>query len=127
MEDTNKEEDIFGQPLVNQPGQKWEYGISMDWVGRLIERVSGISLGEYCELNIFSPLGMDHTSFCPSEEMKDNLAFMHQRDSNGNIELRENGHLLTRPLATVSEDSRNAILHSGGAGLFSTPLDYCGL
>jgi CubicO group peptidase (beta-lactamase class C family) len=123
MEDTNREEDIFGQPLVNQPGEKWEYGVSMDWIGRLVERVSGLSLGDYMEQNIFKPLKMTQTSFCPTPEMKANLAYMHQRDADGSIRLRDNGHLLQRPLRGES----SSIIHSGGAGLFSTPSDYGGM
>ena len=125
MEDTNRESDIFGQPLVNQPGEKWEYGVSMDWVGRLIERVTGMSLGAYFEQNICSPLRMRKTTFCPTADMKANLAFLHERTANGQIQLRENGHLLSTPLRASSEEEANSILHSGGAGLFSTPSDYC--
>ncbi|KAL6357264.1 hypothetical protein LRP88_07422 [Fusarium phalaenopsidis] len=50
--------EIANRPLVNQPGEKFQYGISMDWVGVMIERVSGKSLDEYFKTNIFQPLGL---------------------------------------------------------------------
>lgn len=125
MEDTSRDSDIFGQPLVNQPGEKWEYGVSMDWVGRLIERVTALSLGAYFEQNICGPLKMRKTTFCPTAEMKANLAFLHERRADGRLQLRENGHLLSRPLRVSSEEEAKSILHSGGAGLFSTPSDCC--
>jgi CubicO group peptidase (beta-lactamase class C family) len=36
-------------PLVNEPGAKFEYGIGMDWAGILVERITGLSLGDYCQ------------------------------------------------------------------------------
>ncbi|OAQ97040.1 hypothetical protein LLEC1_05878 [Akanthomyces lecanii] len=123
--DGTRESDIFGQPLVHQPGDKWEYGVSMDWVGRLIERVAGTSLGDYFEQHICTPLKMQSTKFCPTADMKANLAFMHERTTDGRIQLRDNGHVLSTPLRASAEEQASGILHSGGGGLFSTPSDYC--
>jgi CubicO group peptidase (beta-lactamase class C family) len=127
MEDSTVEEDIFGQPLVNQPGEKWEYGVNMDWVGRLVERVSGLTLDEYFHEHIFKPLNMSSPCFFPQADQKKKLAFLHQRNSDGTIAARENGHLLHRPLSSLTPKEAKGIPQSGGAGLFSVVSDYCGI
>ncbi|CAG8288651.1 unnamed protein product [Penicillium nalgiovense] len=113
----------FNQPLVNQPGEVWEYGIGIDWVGIVIERVSGRTLNEYFHQYIFEPLGLTEISMVPTPTMKDRLAFMHQRDSAGRIHPRN--HLLRRSLIVDSETDVDSLFNSGGAGCFSTPQDYC--
>jgi len=50
-------------PLVFDPGDRWEYGINIDWAGKAVERVSGQRLGAYFQENLFDPLGMADTSF----------------------------------------------------------------
>jgi methyl acetate hydrolase len=50
-------------PLLFDPGTKWEYGISTDWLGKLVEKISGQSLEEYFRQNIFAPLGMGDSFF----------------------------------------------------------------
>ena len=45
-------------PLVSDPGTKWEYGISIDWIGKAVEAVSGQKLGRYMQDNLLAPLGM---------------------------------------------------------------------
>jgi CubicO group peptidase (beta-lactamase class C family) len=58
------------QPLVNQPGEAWEYGINIDWAGIAIERVTGKSLNEFLHENIFKPLGLSDISMIPTKSMK---------------------------------------------------------
>ncbi|KAL8641230.1 MAG: hypothetical protein Q9228_001947 [Teloschistes exilis] len=117
------ENDILGQPLLFEPGTRWEYGVGIDWAGTVVERISGMSLNDYFQKNIFQPLGIENISFFPSAEMKTNLAHMHQRDANG--KLRERDHLLRRPLIVDGED-RAKTYNSAGAGCFSRPAEYCG-
>jgi methyl acetate hydrolase len=50
-------------PLLFDPGERWEYGINIDWVGKVVEAVSGQRLGDYLQHNLFAPLGMHSTSF----------------------------------------------------------------
>ena len=50
-------------PLLFDPGTRWEYGISTEWLGKLIEKVSGQTLEEYFRLHIFEPLGMTDNIF----------------------------------------------------------------
>ena len=55
--------DSLRAPLVFDPGERWEYGIGIDWAGRIIEIVSGLSLGEYLEKHFFTPLAMGDTDW----------------------------------------------------------------
>lgn len=104
------------RPLVNQPGEKFQYGTSMDWVGVIIERTSGVSLETYFKTKIFEPLGMKSVTFHPSAEAKTNLAFMHRRLADG--KLQHTDHLYRRPL--VEENIRCA----GGHGCFGKPAEF---
>ena len=47
--------------MIADPGDKWEYGINIDWAGKAVERVSGMSLDGYMRDRIFTPLGMKDT------------------------------------------------------------------
>ena len=124
---TSEEYDLFCQPLVNQPGEVWEYGVNIDWVGRLIERITNLSLEEYFQKRIFSPLGLSRISFFPSVEMKENLAALHQRHKDGEIELRDGGHILHRPLVATSPEAKKSIVNAGGHGLFCVPSEFTGM
>ena len=53
-------------PLAFEPGERWEYGINIDWAGRMVETVSGQDLDAYMRENIFAPLGMRDTGFVPN-------------------------------------------------------------
>jgi CubicO group peptidase (beta-lactamase class C family) len=66
-------------PLVFEPGTDWRYGVSIDVLGVLIERVTGQSFGEYLETNIFEPLGMHDTGFVVLDEDIDRLGPMYTR------------------------------------------------
>ena len=50
-------------PLAVDPGERWDYGINIDWVGKAVERVSGQSLGDYFAEHLFGPIGMIDTGF----------------------------------------------------------------
>ncbi|KAL3478512.1 beta-lactamase/transpeptidase-like protein [Aspergillus californicus] len=111
----------FKQPLVNQPGEAWEYGINIDWAGIVLERLTGQSLNSYIGEHIFKPLGLTQISMLPSEQMKTKLAYMHQRDTAGRISQRD--HLLRRPLIVEGKEA-DSVFGSGGAGCYSTARDY---
>jgi len=72
-------------PLLFDPGDRWEYGISIDWVGKMVETVSGQKLDRYFQDNIFEPLGMKDTSFKLSASQRARLASVHQRDDKGGL------------------------------------------
>lgn len=115
--------DVFDRPLVNQPGLKFQYGTSLDWVGVIIERVSGQSLEQYFQDHIFEPADIRDIRFYPSAEMKSRLAFMHQREKDGSLTLRD--HLFRRPLIDQKHvDGKPYCM--AGAGCFGSPIQWCG-
>jgi CubicO group peptidase (beta-lactamase class C family) len=114
-------EDIL-QPLVNQPGEAWEYGVNIDWAGIALERVTGSSLNDYLVKNVFDPLGLKEITMFPSADMKKKLAYMNARKPDGSLIGRS--HILRAPLTAKMGDTSN-ILNSGGAGCFAKPSDYC--
>jgi CubicO group peptidase (beta-lactamase class C family) len=99
-------------PLMFDPGERWEYGISIDWVGKLVEVVSGKSLGTYMQEYIFSPLGMGSTGFRITPDMEARRATVHQRGEDGKL------------VATGWVRQQNPLLESGGGGLYSSAPDY---
>ena len=97
-------------PLASDPGTRWEYGIGIDWAGKVVEAVSGQTLGAYFTEHITGPLGMASTQFgAPSTPL---LATIHHRDPAGSLRPGSSGRA-GRPE-----------LESGGGGLFSTGPDY---
>lgn len=91
-------------------------------MGKLIERVSGQSLESYFSKNIFEPLGLSNIRFFPSITMRQHLARMHERSSDGT--LRERDHIFRRPLLATTQEERDAILNSGGCGCFGRPSEF---
>ncbi|OAL05423.1 beta-lactamase/transpeptidase-like protein [Phaeosphaeriaceae sp. SRC1lsM3a] len=109
------------QPLTFQPGERWQYGVNIDFAGLALERQTGMSLNDYCLKNIFEPLGLKTITMFPTEEMKEKLAFMHHRKQDGTLIARD--HLLRKPLVVESKGVKD-VLNSAGAGAFSKPSDY---
>jgi CubicO group peptidase (beta-lactamase class C family) len=99
-------------PLMFDPGERWEYGINIDWVGRIVEEVSGRKLDTYFAEHITGPLGMKDTGFAISAEQRARQATVHQRGSDGS--------LAPQPFEAPSEREFLA----GGGGLYSTAGDY---
>ncbi len=103
-------------PLKHQPGTKWEYSVSIDVIGGLIEVISGQNLDDYLSESIFVPLNMDDTGFSVPEDKVSRYTAVYTPDSNGKIKVLE-----------TIEDSRfiqPAIFLMGGGGLQSTMMDY---
>lgn len=99
-------------PLGFDPGDKWEYGINIDWIGRIIERVSGQSIDVVLRERILSPLGMDDTGFVTNPAQRARQASVHQRQPDGSLAAQP----LPEPF--VPE------FYAGGGGLHSTAPDY---
>ena len=99
-------------PLAFDPGSHWEYGIGIDWVGQMIETVSGVSLGAYLADHLTGPLGMTDTAFSPTHEMQERLAGVHAREADGRFRLA--------PGSGAGEPE----YEMGGGGLYSTISDY---
>lgn len=91
----------------------------MDWVGVIIERLSGKSLEEYFREKIFEPLGMHSVTFHPSEEAKANLAYMNRRASDG--KLTHTDHLYQEPLFARGDVK---VPCAGGHGCFGKPAEF---
>lgn len=109
------------QPLTFQPGEGWQYGVNIDIAGLALERVTGLSLNDYCHKNIFEPLGLKNISLLPNSEMKQKLATMHQRSADGSLIVRD--HLLRKALVVEASEAKS-MFNSGGAGAFAKPSDY---
>jgi methyl acetate hydrolase len=99
-------------PLVFDPGERWEYGISIDWVGQAVERVSGERLDRYFDRHIFEPLGMRDTAFVLSASQQERLASMHARQPDGSLQ--------TLPFQVAEEPE----FFAGGGALYSSGPDY---
>jgi methyl acetate hydrolase len=104
--------DLYALPLVGDPGVRWEYGTSTDWLGQVIETISGQDLGAYCSQHIFAPLGMADTTFSPSEQQRARMMTLHARAPDGT--------LMRSPI----ELPREPEYLSGGHGAYSTAVDY---
>jgi CubicO group peptidase (beta-lactamase class C family) len=103
-------------PLVHQPGSVWDYGLSTDVLGRLVEVTSGKTLDKFFEERIFKPLGMADTGFYVPQEKWERLATLYAPNEDKTIR---------RSTAPPQESYKKpAILLYGGAGLVSTAMDY---
>ncbi|HEX5368643.1 MAG TPA: serine hydrolase domain-containing protein [Dehalococcoidia bacterium] len=70
---------LAAAPLAFEPGERWEYGIGIDWVGQAVEQASGQPLDRYFREHIFGPLGMDDTGFVLGESQRERKVSMHRR------------------------------------------------
>lgn len=119
---TGDPKEIINTPLFNQPGSMWEYSTGIDWAGIVLERATGLKLNDYFQKHIFEPLGITDATMFPTKAMKSNIAYMHQRDTGG--EVRERDHVYRRALLVETKEEEERFLHSGGAGLFGKPKEY---
>jgi methyl acetate hydrolase len=99
-------------PLMFDPGSRWEYGISTDWLGRLVEKVSGQNLQAYFRRHIFKPLGMNDTVFDVPPKKQARVVGLEQRQADGSFQEPP-----PQPFKPVQ-------FFSGGGGLYSTAGDY---
>jgi len=99
-------------PLIFDPGDKWDYGINIDWVGKAVERVSGQKLGDYFSEHLFGPIGMKDTGFKLTPDRRARIAGIHSRS--------EDGALAPIPFEMPQEPE----FEMGGGGLYGTAADY---
>jgi CubicO group peptidase (beta-lactamase class C family) len=100
------------EPLLFEPGERWHYGTSTDWLGRLVERISGQMLEDYFRQRIFDPLKMPDTFYNVPPDKQPRLAALHRRGADGTIAKEPN-----QPSPVVAQPI-------GGGGLTSTADDY---
>jgi methyl acetate hydrolase len=104
-------------PLMFDPGERWQYGTSIDWVGRIVEAVSGEPLDVYFRKHILDPLGMRDTAFVISPRQRAREASVHRR--------KPDGSLAPQPVERPPAEKKAARQSfSGGGGIYSTAPDY---
>jgi methyl acetate hydrolase len=103
-------------PLMFDPGERWQYGGNIDWVGRIVQAVSGEPLDAHFRKHIFEPLGMNDTGFVISPAQWAREASGHRRQSDGSLKAEPMGHQPKWPPAPQS--------FSGGGGICSSASDY---
>jgi CubicO group peptidase (beta-lactamase class C family) len=108
---------IAGLPLMFQPGSRWHYGIATDILGVLIERVSGVPLGEFFRTRIFEPLGMRDTAFWVPDAQLTRLATAYGVEPGTRQRVVEDH-------PSSSRWANPERFQSGGGGLVSTAQDY---
>lgn len=99
-------------PVLFDPGERWCYGINIDWTGKVVEAVTGRTLGAVLREDLFGPLGMDSTAFKITPSMRARLAKVHQRGDDGGLQ----------PIDL--EVPQEPEFEMGGGGLYSTAGDY---
>jgi CubicO group peptidase (beta-lactamase class C family) len=110
-------EQLAGLPLEFSPGTKWNYSVSIDVMGYLVQKLSGMSFGEFLRTRLFKPLGMVDTDFyCPPEKL-DRFCSCYQPGAGGKgLKLQDD--------AGKSPFGAPPTLEAGGGGLVSTAHDY---
>ncbi|MGO9404551.1 MAG: serine hydrolase domain-containing protein [Terriglobales bacterium] len=117
---------LAGLPLLFNPGEKWEYSLSVDVLGRLVEVVSGKPLDEFFRTRIFEPLGMKDTYFYPPDNKLERLTTAYTYYDGKGLNRFPDTPITEGPF-TYSADypvRGPKKLFSGGAGLVSTAADY---
>jgi len=99
-------------PLLYQPGTRWEYSRSTDVLGRLVEVISGQTLGQFLDDRILRPLGMVDSGFSVPEKDHHRIAEAFARDPEDGTEV------------SLLDIRRTAIFESGGGGMVATTMDY---
>lgn len=110
---TGCENKALTTPLLFDPGERWDYGINIDWAGKMVEVVSGQKLGRYLKENVLGPLGMDSTAFFISPDMRARLAKIHHHGADGSFTPDMDLEIPQQPEFEM-----------GGGGLYGTAGDY---
>jgi methyl acetate hydrolase len=103
---------LFEVPLVADPGVRWEYGTNTDWLGLVVQEVSGQDLPAFCAEHVLGPLGMQDTTFTPTAAQISRAMAMHARTDEGAV--------VPVPFAFPTD----AEFYSAGAGAFGTAPEY---
>ena len=111
---TNAEycETLAALPLQFEPGSVWAYSRATDVLGRLVEVISGQTLGQFLQQEIFGPLGMFDTGFVVPPDQRHRIAEPFAQDPDGGV------------LMKILDAKQAPKLESGGGGLMSTAMDY---
>jgi CubicO group peptidase (beta-lactamase class C family) len=104
--------DALRMPLRFDPGDRWNYGIGIDFAGRIVEQISGLRLGEYLRRELFEPLQMNNSAFKLTPSMAERMASVHLR--------QPDGVLVPSDLVIDQEPG----FDMGGGAVYSTADDY---
>ena len=104
--------EVLRAPLVADPGTRFEYGINIDWLGKVIEAASGQKLDEAVAAGVTGPLGMGQTTFRMTDAQRANCVPVHMQGEDGSWS------------ATSVDLAQDPEYWAGGHGLHSTPRDY---
>jgi CubicO group peptidase (beta-lactamase class C family) len=117
---------LAAQPLLFNPGSRFEYSLGVDVLGRLVEVLSGKPLDEFFRTRIFEPLGMKDTYFFPPDNKLDRLAAAYTYSADKGLNrfpdtpIKEGAFVYSADYPTRGPKK----LFSGGAGLVSSAMDY---
>lgn len=117
---------LAGMPLLFSPGERWEYSLSVDVLGRLVEVVSGKPLDEFFRTRIFEPLGMKDTYFYLPDDKVARLAAAYTFYDDKGLNRFPDAPIVEGPMIYSADYAYRGPrkLFSGGAGLVSTATDY---
>ena len=107
---------FFDKPRLFEAGTTFMYGTNTDWVGKVVEKISGLTLEQYFRKNISGPLEMNSTWYNLPKELQNRVVALKRRD------------FKTQKL--IEEENVKVIkkkTFSGGGGLYSSPEDYAKL
>jgi methyl acetate hydrolase len=99
-------------PLIADPATIWEYGVNVDWLGLVLERLTGQTLGAYLAEHVYGPLGMTDSTFHPSDEQRARLLPVRMRAADGTLK------------PTALDLPPEPEWDSGGHGSYGTARDY---
>ena len=106
------DEGFLKAPLMFDPGTRWEYGISADWLGKLVEKVTSQSLDKYFRQHIFEPLGMADTFYNVPADKQERVVATERRQQDGSF------------VEPPPPPFKMVHSFSGAGGLYSTAGDY---
>ena len=108
--------DFLDAPILFEPGERWNYGIGIDILGYIIEKISNKKLNEYMKENLFNKLGMHNTTFHLDNTKFKDLAYVYN--------YTQDQIKIDQERADEQENKINKTFHAGGGGLLSTTQDY---
>ncbi len=112
---------VFDLPLLDHPGQRWQYSIATDICGYLIELMSDMPFGDYLQQTIFDPLDMADTAFEVSKDKLSRFATLYGLQPDEPLAVLESGN----NSAFIPSALKDKVsLQSGGGGLISSATDY---
>ena len=116
---------LAAEPLIAQPGAAWNYSLSTDVLGRVVEVASGMPFQVFLRERIFKPLRMSDTDFVVPEAKWSRMTTVYSPDGAGGIRpMKDPESFGNTHMSPVASYTAPKTYYSGGAGLVSTARDY---